>query len=86
MKDNKRRFDLHKLIDIMEDSIEKMSDLGKSFNNEPDSHKLRSCLRNLYDAHDVLDKECMEHEVALLEIVIRMVEEDIQNQTGSAGI
>ena len=87
MSKDKRRFDLHKLVDIMEDSIEKLSNMGKSFDNDgPDSNKLRDCLRSLYDAHDVLDRECLEHEAALLEIVIRMVEEEIQNQTGSVGI
>ena len=85
-KDN-RRFDLHKLVDIMEDSIEKLSNMGKSFDSDdPDRHQLRYCLRSLYDAYEVLDKECLEHEAALLEIVIRMVEEEVQEQTGSAGI
>jgi hypothetical protein len=85
-KDN-RRFDLHKLVDIMEDSIEKLSNIGKAFEQpDPERRELKHCLRNLYDAHEVLDKECLEHEVGLLEIVIRMVEEEIQEQTGSAGI
>lgn len=87
MTNNKRRFDLHNLVDLMEDSIEKLSNMGKSFDNDsPDSNKLRHCLRSLYDAYDVLDRECLEHEAALLEIVIRMVEEEIQHQTGSVGI
>jgi hypothetical protein len=85
-KDN-RRFDLHKLVDIMEDSIEKLSNIGKNFEgDDTERHDLRHCLRNLYDAHDVLDQECLEHEAALLEIVIRMVEEEIQDSTASKGI
>jgi hypothetical protein len=87
MSKDKRRFDLHTLVDIMEDSIEKLSNIGKSFeDDDPERHHLKHCLRNLYDAHDVLDQECLEHEAALLEIVIKMVEEEIQNSTASKGI
>ena len=89
MSKDKRRFDLHELVDLMEDSIEKISNLGKRFDKEGEDiecKKLRLCLRHLYDAHEVLDRECMEHESSLLEIVIRMVEEEIQNSAGSAGI
>jgi hypothetical protein len=87
MTNNKRRFDLHNLVDLMEDGIEKLSKIGKKFeDDDPERHTLRHCLRNLYDAHDVLDQECLEHEAALLEIVIRMVEEEIQDATASKGI
>ena len=86
MTNNKRRFDLHDLVDLMEDGIEKLSKIGKKFEDDPERHDLRHCLRNLYDAHDVLDQECLEHEAALLEIVIRMVEEEIQDATASTGI
>tara|TARA_R110002060_G_scaffold34996_1_gene45854 strand:+ start:155 stop:424 length:270 start_codon:yes stop_codon:yes gene_type:complete len=89
MTEYKRRFDLHELVDLMEDSIEKISNLGKRFNKDGDDlecKKLRLCLRHLYDAHEILDQECLEHESSMLEIVIRMVEEEIQNSVGSAGI
>jgi len=86
MTNNKRRFDLHDLVDLMEDGIEKLSKLGKSFDDDPGRHNLKHCLRNLYDAYDVLDQECLEHEAALLEIVIKMVEEEIQDATASKGI